>query len=111
MRLQGLADYALASAGGRVVGHSRLAGPLPLWYRAWRVLAAALAGPPPVLPDLDKVPPYTMCATLCRQHVQVVARVIEIFVPSVHRQDLLFMCKPTRRGPLGERASCWGLSL
>ena len=66
---QGLADYALASAGGRVVGHSRLAGPLPLWYRSWRVLAAALAGPPPMLPHLDKVlpaPPWTPLAARLR---------------------------------------------
>ena len=69
MRVQGLADYALASAGGRVVGHSRLAGPLPLWYRVWRVLAAALAGPPPVLPDLDKVQPQMMCVTWRRRQI------------------------------------------
>ena len=53
--VQGFPDYALASAGGHIVGHSKLAGPLPLWYRAWRVLAPTFGGPHPLLPHLDKV--------------------------------------------------------
>ncbi len=53
--LQGLVDYALGSAGGRVIAHSRLVGPLPAWYKAWRLLASAFHGPHPVLPAASKV--------------------------------------------------------
>ncbi len=48
-------DYALSSAGGRVVAHSRLVGPLPAWYKVWRLLASAFHGPHPVLPAANQV--------------------------------------------------------
>ena len=53
--LQGLVDYALSSAGGRVIAHSRLVGPLPAWYKSWRLLASAFHGPHPVLPAANQV--------------------------------------------------------
>lgn len=74
LRTQGLTDYALASAGGRVVGHSKLAGPLPVWYRAWRVLAPAFAGPHPLLPHLDKVRccrTASYCQMICSQQIRL----------------------------------------
>ena len=52
---QGMVDYALASAGGRVIAHSKVVGPLPAWYKAWRLLASAFHGPHPVLPTADQV--------------------------------------------------------
>ena len=52
---QGMVDYALASAGGQVIAHSKVVGPLPAWYKAWRLLASAFNGPHPVLPTVSQV--------------------------------------------------------
>ena len=65
---QGLVDYALHSAGGKVLQHSQLA-PYDKSWPSWRRLSSALPGAAPAVhPDADKVNSSGHChlSILCR---------------------------------------------